>query len=373
MNESKFKRELDASNKNRTLTPYQINEFFRAKKSLFNDVKIDQLFKDNFSKVLLSVPQGNVDVAINALYSHPEMKDFLQKEDSIKTILDSVDHHDFKSVIADSDISGYTHDFINSNFDYVVNNYDLKKVLSVFEYVDLNDENKEKMNEYFVNNKEEFLKGILTTTLSLRGDLNDKELDALIKIVTKITDETLRHENAKVCDIKMLLCGSFSSVIRIGDTIIKVGTPRKTFDMPNDERILQPHLRRDLKKDLGINAVVEVSDRVDTDFSIDEEEMYSIYKDMRDRGIICGDFKYGNIGKLLKDNTSRNDTKNGLHGEINKTLKAGDYVLLDTDFVYDENDPDAELSSDMSIQFEKRYLKEKNITKEENVVVKRGR
>ena len=44
-------------------------------------------------------------------------------------------------------------------------------------------------------------------------------------------------------------------------------------------------------------------------------------------------------------------------------LKAGDYVLIDTDFVYKEGDPKMELSSDMSIQFEKRYTREKAMEK----------
>lgn len=381
MNKKKFLKELDNLKKNRSLTPYKINELFKSKKSIFNDVKIDVLIKENFKNILIAIPKGNVDVVINTLYRQPEMKEFLKKEDTIKMMLDECEYHDFKSLIADSDINEYARDFINNNFDYVIENYELKKVVSIFEYVDLNDENKEKMNDYFKNNKEGFLKEILTTTLSIRGNLSEKESENLIKIVTKITDETLKHENAKVSDIKTLQCGSFSSVIRIGDTIIKVGMPRKTFDMPNDQRVLQPHLRRNLEKELGIKAVIEVADRVETDFNISEEELYSVYKDMRDRGVVCGDFKYGNIGKLLKDNPPRNNPNHGLHGNVNKTLKAGDYVLIDTDFVYNEDDPNVELSSDMSIQFEKRYLKEKGIINEDNrekkesvkIVEKRGR
>lgn len=361
MNKRKFNKELDKLIVNRFVTPFYIGQLFNAKKSLFNDEKVDVLIKNNFSKVIAGFPKGSADVSINDLYEHEEMKEFMEKEDTIKLILDSVDHFDFKSIISDSEIKKFTTDFINNNFDYVSSNYDLKKMVAVFEYVDLTKENKEKMHEYYLKHKEEFLKEILTTTLSIRGNLTDRESDALIKIVSNIVDKTMVHEKAKVMDIKTLLAGSFSSVIRVGDTIIKVGTPRKTFDMPNDKRILQPHLRRDLQTDLGIAAVIEVADRVDTDFSITDEEMYQIYKDMRDRGVICGDFKYGNIGKLLKDNPPRNTEKHGLHGVVTETLKAGDYVLIDTDFVYKEGDPKMELSSDMSIQFEKRYKREKGI------------
>ena len=84
-----------------------------------------------------------------------------------------------------------------------------------------------------------------------------------------------------------------------------------------------------------------------------------IYKDMRSRGIVCGDFKYGNIGVLLKDNPPRNNIKNGMIGEVKETLGVGEYVLLDTDFIYKEDDKNIDLTSDMSRSFESRYQKEK--------------
>ena len=105
----------------------------------------------------------------------------------------------------------------------------------IFTY--MGEENKDKMHEYYLKNKEGFLKEILTTTLSIRGNLTEKESGALIKIVSNIVDKTMVHEKAKVMDIKTLLAGSFSSVIRVGDTIIKVGTPRKTLITDEVEEI----------------------------------------------------------------------------------------------------------------------------------------
>jgi hypothetical protein len=361
MNKKRFKRELSNLCKNRAVTSYYIEQFFRTKKSFFNDEKVEVLIKDNYEQMLKGTPKGNMNLSINALYAHPEMREFMERDDSIKLVLDTAAYYDFRDIVFDSDISARAQKFINDNFDYFASNAELKKMVSIFEYVDLTEENKDKMHEYFKGHKEGFLKEILTMTLSIRGNLNEKESDALLKIVTSIVDKAMEHEHAKVMDIKKLLVGSYSSVIRVGDTIVKVGTPRKTFDMPNDERILQPHLRRDLQKELGIAAVIEVADRVDTDFKITEEEMYEVYRDMRERGVVCGDFKYGNIGKLLRDNPPRNNERHGLHGNVTKTLKAGEYVVIDTDFFYKENDPKTELSSDLSIQFEKRYRREKGL------------
>ena len=361
MNKKRFKRELSNLCKNRAVTSYYIEQFFKTKKSFFNDEKVEVLIKDNYEQMLKGTPKGNMNISINALYAHPEMREFMERDESIKLVLDTAAYYDFRDIVFDSDISARAQKFINDNFDYFASNAELKKMVSIFEYVDLTEENKDKMHEYFKGHKEGFLKEILTMTLSIRGNLKEKEADALLKIVTSIVDKSMEHEHAKVMDIKKLLAGSYSSVIRVGDTIIKVGTPRKTFDMPNDERILQPHLRRDLQKELGIAAVIEVADRVDTDFKITEEEMYEVYRDMRERGVVCGDFKYGNIGKLLRDNPPRNNERHGLHGNVTKTLKAGEYVVIDTDFFYKENDPKTELSSDLSIQFEKRYRREKGL------------
>ena len=361
MNKKRFKRELSNLCKNRAVTPYYIEQFFRTKKSFFNDEKVEVLIKDNYEQMLKGTPKGNMNISINALYAHPEMREFMERDESIKLVLDTAAYYDFRDIVFDSDISARAQKFINDNFDYFASNAELKKMVSIFEYVDLTEENKDKMHEYFKGHKEGFLKEILTTTLSIRGNLEERESDALLKIVTGVVDKAMEHEKCKIMDVKTLLSGSYSSVIRVGDTIVKVGTPRKTFDMPNDERILQPHLRRDLQKELGIAAVIEVADRVDTDFKITEEEMYEVYRDMRERGVVCGDFKYGNIGKLLRDNPPRNNERHGLHGNVTKTLKAGEYVVIDTDFFYKENDPKTELSSDLSIQFEKRYRREKGL------------
>ena len=73
------------------------------------------------------------------------------------------------------------------------------------------------------------------------------------------------------------MSGAFSNVLRIGDTIVKVGIPRKTFNIPNDKRILQPYLRNDLSEKFGINAVIEVCDRVDTDIFLIQLQYISTF------------------------------------------------------------------------------------------------
>ena len=361
MNKKKFKNELDRARKKGVVSVYFLENLFKnEKKSFFNNEKIENLISENFSIIMDSVHKGNKDTIIDALYNHESMRPFLEKEETIKYILDSITYHDFESVIYESALKDKAQQYVRDNFDYIISNYPLKKIIPIYRRMELNEDMKEKIDRYLNKNKEKFLSEILSNTLSFRGKLDKKQLDTLMGIVTPIVDKILEKENCDIVNSRVVFGGAFSSVLIIGDNVIKVGIPRKTFNIPNDKRILQPYLRRDLSEEQGIEAVIEVSDRVDTDINLSEEELYAIYKEMRDRGIVCGDFKYNNIGKLIKDNPPRNNAKNGMIGVVSETLKVGDYVILDTDLIYNEKDPNIVLDSDMSRRFENMYQK-KNI------------
>lgn len=367
MNKNKFQKQLLEIEKNNSFSLYFIENLFKKeKRSLFNNEKIETLIEDNFHRIMNCSSRGNVDSFINTLYDHESMRPFLQKEETIKYILDNTKYDDFELIISDSSINRDAQAFIHNNIDYALNNYSLKKIIAIYEHLKLNEKETNKIDSYFNIKKEEFLTAILTKTLSTSGNVDEKQLNSLINIVTKTVDKVLEKENCKITDIKILLSGGFSSVIQIGDMIVKVGLPRKTFDIPNDKRILQPYLRKDLSKEYGVEAVIEVSDRVDTDISLSENELYEIYKDMRNRGVVCGDFKYSNVGKLIKPNISHSDKANGMIGEVSETLNSGEYVIFDTDFIYNENDPNIDLTSNLSSKFENRYILEQQ--KKENKV-----
>lgn len=359
MDKKKFERQLSDIQKRGSFTLNYIERLFNEdRKSLFNNEKLETLISDNFPIMMRLAGRGNIDSLINTLYNHDTMKPFFEKNETIKYILDNIQYDDFELVINDSSIKQQAQNFIHENFDYILENYPTNKIVPIYEYMDLDEHELKKIDKYFSNRKQELFSEILTKTLSLKGNVDKNQLQTLLEIVTKIVDRVLKKENCKITDIQILMSGAFSNVLRIGDTIIKVGIPRKTYNIPNDKRILQPHIRKDLRDEFGIEATIEVSDRVDTDISLSEDQLYAIYKDMRDRGIVCADFKYDNIGKLLKPNTPRNNTSTGLTGEIFETLNPGDYVLIDTDFIYKENDPNLNLSSDLSSKFESRYKKE---------------
>ena len=360
MNKYIFKSRLDKTIKNNAFSLYFVEQLFKEERnSLIANEKIETLISDNFDSFLEGIGRGNVDALIEVLYAKPSMREFLTSDDTIKVILEKSDHGDFECVVFDSPIAIKAQEYIKNNIEDIVDNYSIKKITPLYERMDLSESMKALIEGCFQNKKEEFLKDILTSTLSFKGKVDENQLDKLVKIVLPIVDKTLEKEKCKLVDTKVLRGGGFSNVLAIGDTIIKVGLPRKTPNIPNDKRLLQPYLRRDLSGKYGINATIEVCDRVDTNLNLSEDKMYMIYKDIRSRGIVCGDFKYGNIGVLLKDNHPRNNIKNGMIGEVKETLGVGEYVLLDTDFIYKEDDKNIDLTSDMSRSFESRYQKEK--------------
>lgn len=114
-----------------------------------------------------------------------------------------------------------------------------------------------------------------------------------------------------------------------------------------------------------------------------KEELYEIYKELRDDGIIWTDAKAKNVGKLMKPNIKYSpkigeidDNGNITWGsqkyagkaagfdsqpENQEVLMAGEYVILDLDFVWEEGDKSIIWPSggSYSFEFEKRYQEEK--------------
>lgn len=245
-----------------------------------------------------------------------------------------------------------------------------------------------KINEIINSNQDRICKDILIRCLSKKDnqaiitlkDLNDYSLTLQI-----LFRELLQSECKQFCDVEMIGEGGYSQTFKVGSKVIKVGAPRKTYNIPNHRRILQPLARVNLtnqyQKFIG---TIEVTDEVDTSrealSKITKEDLYRIYKELRDDGIIWTDPKINNLGILKRDNIQ---TLNGNTfyadsrslGFINDlkgitTLKKGDIVIVDTDYLYRQDHKDRKLNNNPYIDyFEKRYQEEKR--KKDKIVEKR--
>lgn len=192
--------------------------------------------------------------------------------------------------------------------------------------------------------------------------------------------------------------GYSNTAILVGDYVVKIGGYRQTEKLPNDRRILQPIIRQRLPgKEMSgyIRPFIEVQNRVETNWTEDlsiieiEEELYKIYKEIRERGHIFADISPENIGRLIKENRPNykfrdtdgeykdirpTEIATGLKGEIeeDEVLKPGELVILDSEFIYEEKDFDLkydsvgwEQTNKRRRRFEKRYKEEKR-EKEQN-------
>lgn len=225
---------------------------------------------------------------------------------------------------------------------------------------------KQVLNQIIDKNREEVLFNIIKyKTLNYEQIILNDEDVYMLKI---IFEEVLKNENKRVSEIK-LNEGAFSKVFIIGDKVIKIGI-RNTFVIKNNKRFLKPLLRKMFAIN-GSDICVEITERVIVDETITEEELYEVYKELRDKGIYWGDCHKGNVGRLIKDNKIYfnepiyfSDENCGYikTDESNIVLKSGEIVIIDNDYTYEESIPTSYLlSTNQSYTFEKRYKKENKL------------
>ena len=227
------------------------------------------------------------------------------------------------------------------------------------------------VKDYIDNNEEKAINSIFCETDHLLKMTNP----ALKEIVKLMVLDVMKNEKVKFSDITYN-DGGFSRVILIGNKVIKIGN-RITKKFPNNPYIIAPLLRKELKVN-GESCFAEVTERVDTSKKASEEELYQLFKNLRDLKLVWTDIKSANVGRLTRENIihwrdSLNPTEKvlGLDTKRGDTiLKEGDLVILDADFIYDENDPNIEYSNSKFLydEFEKRYQREKRDLKKKEQV-----
>lgn len=166
------------------------------------------------------------------------------------------------------------------------------------------------------------------------------------EVVRIMLDEMLQSENQSLIDITQVGRGGSSSVYQIKDKIIKIGEKRANHRIPMHRRLIQPLVRLDLD-----DSCIEVQNKAEISYDLDWwTDLYPIFCEMLDEGIIWGDPKSENVGVLLEDNVV---TLNGNiiqvspesinydvreDYEIPEPLKAGELAIIDTDYVFYESE-----------------------------------
>ena len=224
------------------------------------------------------------------------------------------------------------------------------------------------VKDYIDNNFEKAINSIFCETDHL-VKIKDPTIKEIIRLIIL---DVMNNENVKFSDITYN-GGGFSRILLIGEKVIKLGD-RVTKTFPNNPYIVAPLLRKELNVD-GKTCFVEVTERVDTTTKFSQEELYQLFKNLRNLGLVWTDIKEINVGRLKRKNIihwqENLEPTEEVLGLGNKrgttTLEEGDLVILDADFIYDENDPNINYANNKALydEFEKRYQNEKKELKKQ--------
>ena len=199
--------------------------------------------------------------------------------------------------------------------------------------------------------------------VSEKLDINFEESKDAMDIITLVIKELMQKENIPVSQIRPVGEGGYSRAFRIGSKIVKIGREPKEYKITkNSKRFLQPLLRKNLSvagrlPDDNFQMNITVTELCNINHDISDDQLYQIYKELRDEGLVWTDCKASNLGVLRKDNIVHYSTNthspdeasnNGFyvhHTNVGfeeprriEILPAGELVILDLDYIYDITD-----------------------------------
>ncbi len=212
-----------------------------------------------------------------------------------------------------------------------------------------------------------------------------------VEILEKFIHELCQNEKCDLSDISFLGSGTFSKAYQIGNKVLKLGMDHHKFSIPrNNRRFLQPIVRSEQILNGDRASYIEITELCDMTKPASGEDVYKVYKELRDQGIIWGDAKPNNLGRLIKPNKRYLDSigeiddngntvwgsqshagkEAGFEEENDKqdVLGPGEYVIIDLDFLFREDDKNIRnysSSYELRYQMEKKQNKEKTVTDEE--------
>ncbi len=297
-------------------------------------------------------------------------------------------------------------------------------------------------------------KGEISLSKGIRKIYSDIDDETSLKTIEIFYKELLERQKMDFYDVEFIGFGRYNNVYKVGQFVVKVGSKRQTPIIQYNRRILQPLIRQSIigreydenesyvesDDDYGyyysdieevtnnddFDTFVEIQNLVDTKWyrgmTDDEilEELYKIYKEIRESGNIWTDIKPENVGRLLRRNTTNFQTQTligkpergepvyGKDGEIigykvknpdklkvewtemkvdnraasiinnrdkeEPPLEAGELVILDTDYIFplDTIDVAKERKRGVNyryLDFEEIYLRElKEKKKNEDII-----
>ncbi len=245
--------------------------------------------------------------------------------------------------------------FIKCNIDYFIDNtvslLDLKEIFIEYNLT----AGVDKINSILDNDRERLvLDAVYPRTGLTIAKLKEERIYDTIRI---LIEELANQEDIQLHDIKHLDTGGYSNVLKIGSKVLKLGKKRKNFSIKNNKRFLAC-IREEIKSLYSGEVILtyEITEIVDTKHN-NLVNIYEIYKELREQGLIWVDCHKDNVGILLKDNkvyykgidkVDKNAT--GYITENTEILKKGEAVIIDNDYIFTEKEFQALFNNKRSLQ-----------------------
>ena len=210
----------------------------------------------------------------------------------------------------------------------------------------------------------------------------------LYPICKKETLEKIKHTIINICNPKYGLLGietidnrTASRIFKLGDKVIKSRLRCYCEDIPYSDNLLLPYFRGKIGSEH-----FEITDYVNVECDkFTRDELYDVYKNLREQGIIWLDPGEDNLGRMNKKTFDNHESKKYLLKQngflknpnyIKNDLNIGDVVIIDLDYlIYEDEleydkDKIRDITRTMEIyrfatreNLEKRYQEEKKQVK----------
>ena len=163
------------------------------------------------------------------------------------------------------------------------------------------------------------------------------------EFILELIKELLRYEGKTFKDIEYISRGSVSTVYQIGNKILKIGKQRNNFYLNNNKLFLKPLIRKEIYSldNKEFLYCIEITEKLDMKH-ITNEDVYQIYKQMRDEGYIWTDPQKSNIGRLIRDNRIYFDNihyvdkiNTGYNDDNDEVMKKGSILYADNEYIYE--------------------------------------
>ncbi len=332
----------------------------------------EQIIADNFKEILDKTSNSHVNSVLEILIDNPNTIDIVNE--NIEYVLDRIkdNNYDTKIFIATLSQSEKGKEFLENNkydvLDKVLGKH-IFDIVQFFKKIGIGEDNI--LNNYLEANKKEIVKEMLRKRIQTSEENKEELIEVYTGTLLRMVEELLDSEDKTFADITELGSGGYSDVYEIGEKVIKIGKPRETYTIPNHRRILQPLIRTNfIDNNNKPVACIEITDKVNKLYKrdISEEELYQIFRELKDAGITSCDFDRKNLGILKRKNVptlgekefdvAPNSVGFDKKGE-EEPLDKGDIVIIDSDFIYSDGKTMYDGNFDMAKKFEKRYQQEK--------------